>query len=139
MFISISVRIFVRHSLHKNVHNYGCYQSDRIAKRAKKYLDLAEKETVIIKRGKKLIRLTACDKIYENELEEWVKDFLAIPEEYRCNPFDISPSGDVYFADKRNIQALKKSMQQVREGKTHSMLPNETLDEFLDRIGVCIE
>ena len=105
----------------------------------KKYLDLAEKEIVIIKRGKKFIRLTACDKIYENELEEWVKDFLAIPEEYRCNPFDVSPSGDVYFADKRNIQALKKSMQQAREGKTHSMLPNETLDEFLDRIGVCIE
>ena len=88
----------------------------------------------VIKRGKKFIRLTVSDKIHENELEEWVKDFLAIPEEYRCNPFDISPSGDVYFADKRNLEAIERGLKDAREGRVHTMLPDETLDEFLKRI-----
>lgn len=105
----------------------------------KKYLDLAEKERVIIKRGRKFINLTVSDKIDEagSELKEWVEDFLAIPEEYRCNPFDISPSGDVFFADKRNLEAIERGRKNIEEGRVHSMLPNETLDEFLDRIEEC--
>ena len=39
---------------------------------------------------------------------EWVKEFMAIPEEFRINPFEISDSGDLYWADKRNIEAVKK-------------------------------
>ena len=39
---------------------------------------------------------------------EWVKEFMAIPEEFRVNPFDISDSGDLYWADKRNVEALQK-------------------------------
>lgn len=27
---------------------------------------------------------------------EWVKEFMAIPEEFRVNPFAISDSGDLY-------------------------------------------
>ena len=41
---------------------------------------------------------------------EWVKEFMAIPEEFRVNPFDISDSGDLYWADKRNVQAVKASI-----------------------------
>lgn len=102
----------------------------------KKYLDLAEKERVIVKRGRKFINLTVSDKIDEadSELKEWVEDFLAIPEEYRCNPFDVSPSGDVFFADKRNLDAIERGKKDIEEGRVHRMLPSETLDEFLDRI-----
>lgn len=107
----------------------------------KKYLDLAEKEKVVVKRGKKFIRLSVSNKINEseNELEEWAEDFFAIPEEYRCNPFKYSPSGDVFFADKRNVEKLEKTIQATQEGKTYSMLPNESLDEFLNRVAECIE
>ncbi|SEH76733.1 hypothetical protein SAMN02927937_01305 [Paenimyroides aquimaris] len=41
---------------------------------------------------------------------EWIKEFMAIPEEFRLNPFDISDSGDLYWADKRNIEAVKASI-----------------------------
>lgn len=38
---------------------------------------------------------------------EWVKEFMAIPEEFRINPFEISDSGDLYWADRRNVEAVK--------------------------------
>jgi len=41
---------------------------------------------------------------------EWVKEFMAIPEEFRINPFEISDSGDLYWADKRNIDGVKASI-----------------------------
>lgn len=41
---------------------------------------------------------------------EWVKEFMAIPEEFRLNPFEISDSGDLYWADKRNVEAVKASI-----------------------------
>lgn len=37
---------------------------------------------------------------------EWVKEFMAIPEEFRINPFEISDSGDLYWADKRNVDGV---------------------------------
>lgn len=36
--------------------------------------------------------------------KNWIKGFIAIPDEYRCNPFDISPSGDLFWADSRNVE-----------------------------------
>ncbi len=30
---------------------------------------------------------------------------------------------------------IDESLQQAREGKVHEMLPGETLDEFLERVG----
>lgn len=41
---------------------------------------------------------------------EWVKEFMAIPEEFRINPFEISDSGDLYWADIRNVKAVKASI-----------------------------
>lgn len=35
----------------------------------------------------------------------------AIPEEYRCDPFDVSPSGDPFFADKRNLEKIDKAKE----------------------------
>ena len=31
-----------------------------------------------------------------------------IPEQYRCDPYEISPSGDPFFADKRNVEKLDR-------------------------------
>ena len=58
------------------------------------YLNVARKETVAVKRGKTIFRLTA-----ETPVE------------------NISPSGDPFWADPRNIQALKDYDKRKAEGK----------------------
>jgi len=84
----------------------------------RKYFDIAEKEKVLVKRGKKYINLFVTDKPDANSISEtWVKEFLSIPAKYRCNPFELSPSGDLFFADKRNIEHLNNALEQARKGK----------------------
>lgn len=41
-----------------------------------------------------------------------IKGFLAIPAKYRCNPFKISPSGDLFWADQRNVEQLKSRLSE---------------------------
>jgi hypothetical protein len=105
----------------------------------KSYFELAEKERVSIKRGNKFINLivsNAPDQTYVDE--NWVNGFLAIPEKYRCNPFEISPSGDLYWADKRNVESLKKSVEQTEKekeaGRITRLKGNEELTTFLDSL-----
>ncbi len=64
--------------------------------------------------------------------KKWVKEFMSIPQEHRVNPFEMSPSGDLFYADKRNVDLIKEAFEED-EGKVHTMHPNETLDEFLNR------
>ena len=39
------------------------------------------------------------------------------------------------FTHEEFFARIEESRQQAREGKVHRMLPGETLDEFLDRVG----
>ena len=72
---------------------------------------MAEKERVAIKRGKKYINLIVSDDPAKRYVDEdWIAAFLSIPAEYWVNPFDVSPSGDLYFADKRNLDRIDKAM-----------------------------
>ena len=77
-----------------------------------------------------------------------------IPEEFRCNPYDCSPSGDPFFADKRNVEAvetafkddntvmskeeffasLERGEQAYRDGKCIRLLPGETVGQLLQRV-----
>ncbi len=41
--------------------------------------------------------------------KEYMSDWMNIPEQYRCNPFDFSPTGDLFFADKRNVEKILES------------------------------
>ena len=101
----------------------------------KKYFDLAEDEKVLIKRGKKYINLFVTDKPDNNFVNEaWIKEFIAIPEKYRCNPFDISPSGDLFWADKRNIDMVREGEQQIKEGKFTRISSDEELKDFFDNL-----
>lgn len=78
----------------------------------KAIFELAEKERVAVKRGNKYVNLVVSDDPMEDLFNgKWARDFFAIPEEFRVNPFDISPSGDVFWADKRNIEQLDKALQ----------------------------
>ena len=106
----------------------------------KKYFDLAEEEKVLIKRGKKYVNLFVTDKPDNNFVNEtWVKEFISIPEEYRCNPFDMSPSGDLFWADRRNVEYVQKhiaiSEQQFKEGKYTECKTLYELNNYLDSFG----
>ncbi|MDR0833891.1 MAG: hypothetical protein LBN93_06875 [Candidatus Symbiothrix sp.] len=97
----------------------------------KTYFDLAEKERVVVKRGKKFVNLIVADDpdtIFVDD--DWVKDFFEIPEEYRCNPFDVSPSGDIYWADKRNVEGTKKAIEAAYNGPTYT-LNTEDIEKFV--------
>ena len=105
----------------------------------KKYLDLAEEERVLIKRGKKYINLFVTDEPDNNFVNDtWVKGFLSIPEKFRCNPFDTSPSGDLYWADRRNVEYVQKqiaiSEQQFKEGQYTECRTLDELNSFLDSL-----
>ena len=101
----------------------------------KKYFDLAEEEKVLVKRGKKYVNLIITEDPDNNFINEtWVKEFLSIPIEYRCNPFDISPSGDLFWADKRNIDLIRKGEQQIKEGKFTRITSDEEFTNFCDSL-----
>ncbi|MBQ7870419.1 MAG: hypothetical protein IJ355_08855 [Prevotella sp.] len=42
---------------------------------------------------------------------------------------------DTLMTKEEYFAKIDESLQQAREGKVHEMLPGETLDEFLERIG----
>jgi hypothetical protein len=70
----------------------------------KKFFDMVDnKELVVVKRSKnrayKLVPLSEDDMLIE------------IPKEYRCDPYEISPSGDMFWADKRNVEIVKKAIE----------------------------
>lgn len=93
-----------------------------IRQETKTYFDLAETERVAVKRGKKYVNLVVSDEPDTNFVSEsWIKDFMSIPMQYRCNPFDYSPSGDLFFADIRNI----KHIEQARNGQKKSLSRDE--------------
>jgi len=108
----------------------------------KKYFDLAVDENVVVKRGKLFFSIVASPKPDSRLINyEWLKEYNAIPDEYRCDPFEMSPSGDLFYADRRNVekvkQAIEQAEQEIKEGKTLRMLPNESLDDFLKRTEQC--
>lgn len=88
-----------------------------IRKDTKAFFELAEKERVVIKRGKKYVNLIVTDEPDTKFISKsWFKEFMSIPAEYRVDPFDVSPSGDLFFADKRNLEHIDKARKgEVKE------------------------
>ncbi len=101
----------------------------------KTFFDLAEKERVAIKRGRKYVNLVVTSEPDSKFVsEEWIKEFMSIPMEHRCNPFEISPSGDLFFADKRNVEKLNKSIQQSKSGVVTKVHTKKELDELFNSL-----
>ena len=46
---------------------------------------------------------------------------------------------DTLMSKEEFFAKIDKSLQQAKEGKTHSMNEGESLDDFLDRIGVNVQ
>ena len=83
-----------------------------IVRQTKTYFDMAEKERVMVKRGKKYVNLIVSDEPDTKFVnEKWIKEFMSIPVEFRLNPFEVSPSGDLFFADKRNLEHIDKAQK----------------------------
>jgi hypothetical protein len=77
----------------------------------KKFFDLAEVQRVIIKRK---------------------KQFLEIVPRGEIIPESPSPSNDPYFDDPRNIEAILKASEHVRNGKTIKYTPELREELFGD-------
>lgn len=81
-----------------------------IQQKTKAVFEMAETERVAVKRGKKYVNLVVTDEPDTKFFSEnYLKEFMSIPAEFRVNPFDISPSGDLFFADRRNLEHLEKA------------------------------
>jgi len=60
-------------------------------------------------------------------------EIAKIPEEYRCDPYEISPSGDPFFADKRNVEKLDKILndKEAMEVSGEPLKSREDIERFL--------
>jgi hypothetical protein len=110
-----------------------------VVRQTKAVFEMAETERVAVKRGNKYVNLVVTDSPDSTIISDsWLKEFFAIPEQHRYNPFDLSPSGDLFYADKRNVEQLKKSIEiakkQREEGKTTKVKTKEELRAFLDSL-----
>ena len=90
-----------------------------VARQTREMFELAEKEDVVVKRGQKYFQIIEKEKPNSKLVsDEWLDEFFKIPAEYRCNPFDVSPSGDLFFGDKRNLEHIDKAIKQAENGQT---------------------
>lgn len=69
----------------------------------KKYFDLVDKnEQIIVKRKNRAYKLVP---VTDDDM------LVDIPKEFRCDPYEVSPSGDTFWADKRNVEKVKKAIE----------------------------
>ncbi len=69
----------------------------------KKYFDMVDKnEQVVVKRKNRVYKLVP---VTDDDM------LVDIPKEFRCDPYEISPSGDMFWADKRNVEKVKKAIE----------------------------
>jgi len=73
---------------------------------------------------------------YYDETE--VEMFFAIPKEHRIDPFDLIEGGDTYWADQRNVQAMRQNSERARgnmeAGRCVEKRHGESFGEFMERI-----
>ena len=92
----------------------------------KKYFDMVDnKEQVIVKRSKN--RAYKLVPVIDDDI------LIEIPKEYRCDPYEISPSGDMFWADKRNVEIVKKAIEN-KEQITDKLNSADDIKNFLDSL-----
>ena len=98
IFVPILVHYYLKYTAMKIV------TSREFRDNQKKYFDMVDnKEQVVVKRSGnrayKLVPVTDDDMLVD------------IPKQYRTDPYEISPSGDMFWADKRNVEIVKKAIE----------------------------
>ncbi len=91
----------------------------------KKYFDLVDKnEQIVVKRKNRAYKLVP---VSDDDM------LMEIPFEYRVDPYEISPSGDVFWADKRNVEKVKKAFED--KGSSGTIINSEEdLKRFVEVI-----
>ena len=82
-------------------------------------------------------RLTEASKQSKPKTKKLSKEIEAIPEEYRCDPYEISPSGDPFFADKRNVEELRRRIDDAHNGRSKivaTLQTREDITRFLESL-----
>lgn len=117
---------FVPNLVHKNNLTMRIVTSREFRDNQKKYFDMVDnKEQVIVKRSKnrayKLVPVNEDDMLVD------------IPKKYRANPYEISPSGDVFWADKRNAEKVKKAIEKKDQVAVKLKSPDD-IKNFLNNL-----
>lgn len=92
----------------KVVHNLKCAKMKIVTSREfrdnqKKYFEMVDNnEQVIVKRKNRAYKLVP---VSDDDM------LVDIPKEFRCDPYEVSPSGDTFWADKRNVEKVKKAIE----------------------------
>ena len=90
----------------------------------KKYFEMVDNnEQIIVKRKNRAYKLVP------------VSDYdmlVDIPEEFRCDPYEVSPSGDMFWADKRNVEKVKKAIEDKEVALRLSS--KDEIKNFLDNL-----
>lgn len=77
------------------------------------------------------------DKIVENSKKRKSKtidpEIAKIPEEFRCDPYETSPSGDPYFADKRNVEYVRKRLDHAHSAQAE-FVKIDDIDQFIESL-----
>ncbi len=90
----------------------------------KKYFDMVDNnEQVVVKRKNRSYQLVP---VSEDDM------LVDIPKEYRCDPYEISPSGDLFWADKRNVEKVKKAIE--NKDVAARLTSTDDIKTFLDNL-----
>ncbi|MBN2650271.1 MAG: hypothetical protein JXR50_11085 [Prolixibacteraceae bacterium] len=91
----------------------------------KKYFELVDNnEQVIVKRKSRAYKIVP---VTDDDL------LVDIPKEYRCDPYEISPSGDMFWADIRNVEKVKKAIEN-KDKIAVSLDSAEDIKNFLESL-----
>jgi len=90
----------------------------------KKYFEMVDNnEQIIIKRKNRAYKLVP---VSDDDM------LVDIPKEFRCDPYEVSPSGDMFWADKRNVEKVKKAIESKEIAAT--LTSNDDIKNFLDSL-----
>jgi len=82
----------------------------------------------------KVFRLYEAGHYTDSEL----KQFLSIPKDHRIDPFEVIDDGDVYWADKRNVEQTIADVRQAKrdreEGRSIVLRTREELEAYFNAL-----
>ena len=106
--INVELSIFVPILVHNlKITTMRVVTSREFRDHQKKYFEMVDNnEQVIVKRKNRAYKLVP---VSDDDM------LVEIPKEYRCDPYEISPSGDMFWADKRNVEIVKKAIENKGE------------------------
>lgn len=91
----------------------------------KKYFDMVDNnEQIIVKRKNRAYKLVP---VSDDDM------LVDIPKEYRADPYEISPDGDMFWADKRNVEIVKKAIEN-KEQIADKLNSADDVKNFLDSL-----